>query len=111
MEKFGILVDWDWCTGCHTCEVACQMEHGFPVGQTGVKIVQIGPWEYGDEKWQFDYAPIFTDQCNLCSERRALGKEPTCVQHCQSQCLKFGPLESLEPDLADHAKQMLVHLK
>ena len=27
MARYGILVDYDYCTGCHTCEVACQQEH------------------------------------------------------------------------------------
>lgn len=110
MKQYGMLIDWNWCSGCHSCEVACQMEHGMPVGQTGIKVAQIGPWEYGDENWQFDYIPAFTDQCDLCAERRELGKQPTCVQHCQAQCLKFGTLEELEAELADHRKQMLVHL-
>ena len=29
----GILVDYEWCSGCHTCEMACTVElshGGFP---------------------------------------------------------------------------------
>ena len=33
MAKYGILADAQWCSGCHSCEVACQMEHGLPVGE------------------------------------------------------------------------------
>ena len=96
MAKYGILVDAQWCSGCHSCEVACQMEHGLPVGQTGIKVVKIGPWVIGDEadeNWQFSYLPIPTKQCDTCAARRGLGKVPTCVQHCQSQCLEFGRVE------------------
>ena len=98
MAKYGILVDAQWCSGCHSCEVACQMEHGLPVGQTGIKVVKIGPWVIGDEadeNWQFSYLPIPTKQCDTCAARRGLGKVPTCVQHCQSQCLEFGRVEDL----------------
>ena len=42
MAKYGLLVDAQWCSGCHSCEIACQMEHGLPVGQTGIKVVKIG---------------------------------------------------------------------
>ena len=35
--KFACLVNYDWCTGCHSCEIACQMEHGMPVGQSGIR--------------------------------------------------------------------------
>ena len=92
MAKYGILADAQWCSGCHSCEVACQMEHGLPVGETGIKVVKIGPWAIGDEadeNWQFSYLPIPTKQCDTCAARRGLGKVPTCVQHCQSQCLEF----------------------
>ena len=61
MAKYGILVDAQWCSGCHSCEVACQMEHGLPVGQTGIKVVKIGPWVIGDEadvNWQYSYLPV-----------------------------------------------------
>ena len=35
----GILVDYEWCSGCHTCEMACTVElshRGFPEGHCGV---------------------------------------------------------------------------
>ena len=90
MAKYGLLVDAQWCSGCHSCEIACQMEHGLPVGETGIKVVKIGPWVIGDEAdedWQFSYLPIPTKQCDTCAKRRGTGKVPTCVQHCQSKCL------------------------
>ena len=27
MRKY-LAVDYEFCTGCHTCEIACQQEHG-----------------------------------------------------------------------------------
>ena len=23
-EKYGLLIDYTWCTGCHSCEMACK---------------------------------------------------------------------------------------
>jgi len=109
-SKYGILVDYDWCTGCHSCEVACQMEHNFPLGQFGIMVTELGPWEYKPEVWQFTYIPTPTDQCDQCADRLALGKEPTCVQHCQAECMEYGPLEDLARKLADHPKQVLYAL-
>ncbi len=60
MAKHGLLIDYDWCTGCHSCEVACQMEHGLPVGHYGIKVIELGPWEYAPEKWQLTYLPAPT---------------------------------------------------
>jgi Fe-S-cluster-containing dehydrogenase component len=107
MAKHGILIDYNWCTGCHSCEVACQMELGLPVGQYGIKIAELGPWEYAPEVWQYSYIPMPTDQCNLCENRVKMGKQPSCVQHCQAQCISFGPLEELMKKMLDHPKQVL----
>jgi Fe-S-cluster-containing dehydrogenase component len=65
------------------------MENGLPAGQFGIKIVQVGPWQYGQKQWQYTYIPILTDQCNQCGSRVAAGKLPSCVQHCQANCIKF----------------------
>lgn len=113
-NKYGLLVDSQWCTGCHTCETACQMEHGLPIGQYGIKLAEVGPWQYdaaaGKKRWQYAYLPIPTDQCDACAARLAKGKEPTCVQHCQAQCLSFGSLDELKDRVADGAKQVLFAL-
>lgn len=95
MATYGLLIDTEWCTGCHTCEIACQMEHKLPVGQTGILVQEIGPWEIGDGKWQLSYLPALTAQCSGCAERVAKGKLPTCVQHCQARCMEHGPVEEL----------------
>jgi anaerobic dimethyl sulfoxide reductase subunit B (iron-sulfur subunit) len=107
MAKYGILIDYDWCTGCHSCEMACQQENQLPVGQSGILVNELGPWEYSPDTWQLTYLPVPTDQCNLCKARVAKGKLPSCVQHCQAQCMSYGALEDLAARLADHTKQAL----
>ena len=39
----GLLIDYNFCTGCHSCEAACKVEHGFQTGEWGIKLTQIGP--------------------------------------------------------------------
>ena len=107
MADYGILVDYEWCTGCHTCEVACQMEHDLPPEQFGIKVSELGPWEYAPDTWQYSYLPAPTDQCDFCAKRVAEGKLPTCVHHCQAECLKFGPIDKLVSELSTKRKQAL----
>ena len=107
MGKRGILVDYEWCTGCHSCEFACQMEHKLPVGQTGILVQPVGPWQIEGDRWQYAYAPVPTDQCDLCAERVGAGKVPTCVQHCQAFCLEYGTVEELAAKLEGKTKQCL----
>ena len=40
MARYALLIDHDFCTGCHTCEVACQQEHNYPVGTNGVVVTE-----------------------------------------------------------------------
>lgn len=110
MAEYGILIDYDWCTGCHSCEMACQMELGLPIGQSGIKVVQIGPWQIQGDVWQYDYMPVFSDQCTLCEARTAKGKKPACVHHCQADCMAFGVIDDLSKQLTDHRKQVLYSL-
>ena len=42
----GILVNYEFCTGCHSCEVACKKHLGLPAGEFGIKLTETGPFEY-----------------------------------------------------------------
>ena len=61
MAKKGILVDMNYCTGCHACEVACKQENQFPVGICGIKIHELMMEEgLNTDRVHFDYYPHFT---------------------------------------------------
>ena len=32
--KYGLLIDYEFCTNCHTCEVACKKTHDLPMAST-----------------------------------------------------------------------------
>ena len=95
MTKYGILIDYEWCTGCHSCEFACQMEHQYPVGQTGILVNEIGPWKIEED---------------VCAARTEMGKLPTCVSHCQAKCMEYGTLEELSAKLTEKPKQAVFAL-
>ena len=108
MARKAMLIDYQWCTGCHTCEVACQMEYGFPPDQSGIVVNEVGPWKIADNDWQYDYVPHLSKQCTLCASRLAEGKRAACEQHCQSQCIKVGDLEELQKIADDKSTQLLI---
>ena len=113
MTKNGILVDYQYCTGCYSCEVACQAEHNLPLEQWGVKVMTNGPWPIKDaegnptDRYVYDNIPAFTRICDLCAERQGKGKLPSCVFHCQAKCMEFGPVEELAKKLAEKPEQYL----
>ena len=107
MAQNGLLINYQFCTGCHSCEVACQMEHKFPVNQWGIKLAEIGPWQISEDKWEYEFVPIPTDQCDLCADLVAKGKKPTCVQHCQSLVMEYGLISELAKKMEGKPKMVL----
>lgn len=95
----GILVNYDYCTGCHSCEIACKKELDLPEGEFGIKVTEVGPYRYEgatlNKKWEWTYIPTLTQACDLCEARTNKGKMPMCIQHCQAWCMAFGEVEDL----------------
>ena len=106
-NEYGILIDYEYCTNCHTCEVACKKVLDLPVGQYGIKVLEDGPRKNTLGKWEWTYLPLPTDLCDLCAERTAEGRLPSCVHHCQSGIRYYGTLEELAAKLAEKPKMVL----
>jgi Fe-S-cluster-containing dehydrogenase component len=94
MSKNGLLINYEYCTGCHTCEVACQQEHGYPAGKCGMKVTEY-VYEAEKKPVAIDFLPFPTELCDLCVNRQKEGELPACVKHCQAACMFFGPLDEL----------------
>lgn len=96
----GILVNYEYCTGCHSCEVACKKELNLPEGEYGIKVLELGPYSYdkhdqGADKWEWTWMPVLTKACDMCQSRTEAGKMPMCVQHCQAWCMYHGEVDDL----------------
>jgi Fe-S-cluster-containing dehydrogenase component len=94
MAKNGLMIEYEYCTGCHTCEVACKQEHMYPVGKGGIHLSEIIT-ELSEGKLRIDYIPFPTAYCDLCPSRIKNHELPACVKHCQSSCIHFGTITEL----------------
>ena len=92
--QYGMLIDYQLCTGCKSCEVSCRKEQGLPLDEWGILVQQIGPKKLGGE-WEFDYVPVPSRLCNLCAERKAEGKKAACELHCLANVIEILPVEDL----------------
>lgn len=99
MALYGLLVDYNYCSGCRTCEMACQQEHGYDPSRQGLTLTTIGPTPLPGGKWQLDNLPLHTPYCNHCASRIAKGKQPACVHHCQAGCITFGEVGNLVKEM------------
>ena len=105
MANYSLLIDYDYCTGCHSCEIACQQEHGYPVGTNGI-VVKEYEYEAGG-RVHIDYLPFFTPHCDLCKDRRTREPTPSCVKHCQAACMEFGLTKDLAARMGDRNRLVL----
>ena len=61
MAAYGLLIDYEYCTNCGSCQVTCKEEHGYPVGKTGIKVLSDGPWKIDGKRWNWNHFPVLTD--------------------------------------------------
>jgi Fe-S-cluster-containing dehydrogenase component len=105
MAKNGLLIDYEYCTGCHTCEVACKQEHNYPADKWGIKVTEYVLETF--DKLAIDYVPFPTDLCDLCVRKTKAGEKPACVKHCQAFCMYYGPVAELAKKMEKKAKTAL----
>jgi anaerobic dimethyl sulfoxide reductase subunit B (iron-sulfur subunit) len=99
----GLLVDYQWCSGCQSCEIACRNEHEWELGSYGVKVLELGPYEMPDKNGlvEWDYVPTLTTLCDLCAKRLDRGELPSCQLHCLAGVIQSGTLEELAEQAAE----------
>lgn len=95
---YGLLIDYEYCTGCHACEIACAQEYDWPAGMGGMRVTEMIQQLPGDKAY-LAYLPFPTELCVLCAGRTAKGMKPACVQTCMSACMKHGRVEDLAKEI------------
>ena len=105
MAKRGLLIHYDYCTGCHTCEVACKQEHDYPAGRWGIMVKDCT--RETEDKVQVDFLPFPTDLCDLCVSRVGDGQKPACVKHCMAACISYGELADLAREMEGKPRSVL----
>lgn len=107
-EGYALYIDYEYCSGCHSCELACKNEHDIPEGQWGIKVLEDEPWLLEDGSWHWNYLPVPSELCDLCETRVNEGLEPSCVQHCQAKVLEFGTPVELAKKMEAKSKKAVI---
>ncbi len=71
MTAYRLVIDAHRCTGCGSCEVACQLEHGLPPGVRPIRVLALGPLP-AENGWLMRFMPATCAHCT----------DPICVRVC-----------------------------
>lgn len=104
--KYGLLIDYEYCTGCYTCQVACAQEYNWPAGMGGMRVIEVVQ-KLPKDKAYLTYLPFPTELCILCAPRTKKGLVPACVKHCMASCLKYGRIEDLAKEMGKKPRMVL----
>ncbi len=104
MPKYGLLIDYEFCTGCHACEIACKQEHNRRSEEWGIHVREVEPEITGGKLYYF---PFPTDKCNLCGKRIAKGLKPACVKNCYASVMEFGTIAELSQRMQEKPRTVL----
>jgi Fe-S-cluster-containing dehydrogenase component len=105
-DRYGLLIDYEYCTGCYACQVACAQEYKWPAGMSGMKVIEVVQ-NLPSDKAYLAYLPFPTELCTLCQSRTKKGLEPACVKHCMAACIKYGQLEELAQEMRQKPRMVL----
>jgi len=95
MARKALFIEYDYCTGCHACEVACKQEHNFSGGMCGIQVQEVVTVGKSENDVHLQFTPYTTRFCDLCAERTARGEKPSCVKHCQALCMDYGDVAAM----------------
>lgn len=105
-NKYGLLIDYEYCTGCFACRLACCQEYHHPAGMSGMEVIEkIQPLP--NDKAYLTYIPFPTELCILCKPRTKKGLEPACVKHCMAGCMTYGPVDKLAEKMMEKPRMVL----
>jgi Fe-S-cluster-containing dehydrogenase component len=107
MSEYAMLIDYEYCTGCKSCEVACKQEYHRPSGRVGGVEVKEFIHRLPNDQLFITYIPTFTRACVFCAGRVKKGMAPACVKHCMANILAFGKLDDLRKQIPGKRKAIL----
>lgn len=84
-----LMVDPPLCIGCSGCLAACQMEHDLPACSRTVKVLQLGPFEQGEEL-TMSFLPT---TCFHCDRPACIAECPTGAMQKRNDGIVFSDLE------------------
>lgn len=94
-KAMGMLVDYDYCTGCHSCEVSCKERFDMAEDEWGIKLADNGHGVTARPTGNGTTCPSPPRNATCAPTGLPPGKKALCEQHCQALVITVGPLDEL----------------
>lgn len=97
MKRYGFYIDTVNCSGCKTCQVACQDKNDLEPGLLWRKVIDMegGEWKENEGVFsEYPFAYHISLACNHCSK-------PLCVHACPTQAMHVTDIGTVD---IDHGK-------
>lgn len=105
-ERNGLLIDYEYCTGCKACVVACAQEYRWPPGMGGMTVIEVIQ-KLPKDKAYLNFIPFPTESCVLCAARVKRGEKTACEQHCLANVIRHGKVSELAKELEKKPRQVI----
>ena len=110
MTKQALLFNYEYCSGCKSCEIACRNHVNLGLGEWGIKVTEVAPFEIAPSKMEWIYQPVPTRLCDLCEDRVEEGRKPACVHNCLAFCIEYGAIEDMVARAAELGSRVSLFL-
>ncbi len=94
MRQFGFYIDTQSCSGCKTCQIACQDKNNLEAGRLWRKVLEIEGGEWKEDSGritEYPFAYHISMACNHCSD-------PLCVKACPTKAMHTTEIGTVEVD-------------
>lgn len=110
MSQQALFLDFEYCSGCRSCEIACRNELQLAQEEWGIKVLEDKPRQHADGKWHWNFMAYPTELCDLCEARTEKGQLPSCVQCCQAKVLELCSIEEAAKKLAEKGTKAAIFI-
>ncbi len=91
-KPIGMLLDYEMCSGCYTCQTACRETNHYGYDEQWMQVIRRDPYFVDGKLRMYHLVAPSLDKCAQCYEN---DPDTLCTKTCSSAALFVGPVDEL----------------